>query len=455
MKRFGVLLPIFSLPSKHGIGCFSKEAYEFIDFLKETGHTIWQILPLNPPDAVNSPYSPISVFAGNPNFISLEDLIEEGLLYHCECDTLYWGHSKQYINYDIVNMYKSKLLEIAYYRFDKFDDKFIEFCDSNKEWLDDYADFMAMKNNKTSKNLYKFMQYKFFEQWSKLKQYANDKGIKIMGDMPIYVAPNGVEAWSNPELFQLADNKAKCVAGCPPDDFSKDGQIWGNPLYDWSYHKNTGYQWWIKRMKQMAKMYDIIRIDHFRGFADYYAIPKGKSALEGYWRLGPGKELFDVIEREVDIEIVVEDLGELTPIVHKLMKETGYPGMRVLQFAYNDDYNNPHKPHNIPCNMVIYTGTHDNDTTLGWYLNSNDYHRNIALKELEWTNEYEINWKFIKCAMKSNANTVIIQMQDYLGLDGSCRTNTPGTISINWKWRMLKDYRNEFLINKIKSLMNQ
>ena len=388
-REAGILLPIFSLPSKYGIGCFSKEAYDFVDWLKDAGQTYWQILPLCQTSYGDSPYQSFSTFAGNPYFISLEDLIEEGVLTREECDAIDYGGEEDDIDYEIMYNVRYPLLRKAYERSDVMhNEAYLKFVQENDWWLSDYALFMAVKNffdgacwnewpqdirlrwgfamDYYRRELYydiefqKYLQYKFFEQWWKLKAYANSKGIKIIGDIPIYVAMDSADAWANPELFQLdEENVPVAVAGCPPDGFSADGQLWGNPLYRWDYHRSTGYSWWLSRLWYCFRLYDVTRIDHFRGFDEYFAIPYGdKNALGGHWEKGPGIELFRCIEQNLGWhEIIAEDLGYVTDSVRNLVRECGFPGMKVLEFAFDSRDSgsaNDYLPHNYPENSGLY-----------------------------------------------------------------------------------------------------
>ncbi len=471
MRRSGILMPISSLPGSYGIGTFSKEAYAFVDFLKEAGQKIWQILPLGPTGYGDSPYQPFSTFAGNPYFIDLEALIEEGLLTKEECDELDWGGHEEYVDYG--NIYNSKYtaLRLAFSRKDlEKDSEFLAFIVENYDWVVDYALFMAVKNahkgapwssweedilmrkehamEKYRKEcqedilFYEFLQYIFNKQWTKLKAYANKAGIKIMGDVPIYVAFDSTEIWSSPELFQLDEkHMPTAVAGCPPDAFSATGQLWGNPLYRWDYHKQTGFAWWIKRMGHAFRLYDIVRIDHFRAFEAYYSIPAGaETAMNGKWMKGPEKDLFRALDNALGKkEVVAEDLGLLTPEVVQLLKDSGYPGMKVLQFAFYEDSDSAYLSYNHVENSVIYTGTHDNQTTLGWYLSLTEADRKFLEEYTGVTSWKNVCSVLIKQAMMSVADTCIIPMQDYLELDDRARINEPGAAAGNWKWRMKKD----------------
>lgn len=485
MRRSGVLLPISSLPSKYGIGSFSKEAYDFVDKLEEAGQKIWQILPLGPTGYGDSPYQSFSTFAGNPYFIDLEELIEEGLLSEEECNSYDWGDNVEYIDYEKIYLSRFEVLNKAYKRSNISDnEEFISYCEENSWWLDDYTLYTALKDylggtswiewdeglksrdkdvlDKYKAELkeeiifYKYTQYLFFKQWSKLKSYANQKGISIVGDIPIYVALDSSDTWSETKLFQLdEDLNPIAVAGCPPDSFSEDGQLWGNPLYDWEYHKKTEYKWWIKRISYSFSLYDIVRIDHFRGFDEYFSIPYGHvNAVNGAWEKGPGIELFEYIKKELgDVQIIAEDLGFLTDTVRKLLKDTGYPGMKVLEFAFDSGEASDYLPHNYDRNCVVYTGTHDNNTVNGWYNEINEHDRQMFI---EYSNKLDAeepaNWDMICLAMRSVADTCIIPIQDFLGLDESARINAPSTLGYNWKWRMKEGSISEELIKKIRRL---
>ena len=486
MRRNGILLPITSLPSKYGIGSFSKEAYDFIDILEEAGQKIWQILPLGPTGYGDSPYQSFSTFAGNPYFIDLEQLIEEGLLTEEECESCDWGNNIEYIDYEKIYLSRFKILKKAYNRSNiNNSQKFLDYCEKNKWWLDDYALYMSIKDSLGGKSwlewdeklksrdeetlckykamleediiFYKYIQYLFSMQWGKLKSYANEKGISIVGDIPIYVALDSADTWSNQKLFQLDEQKNPiAVAGCPPDSFSEDGQLWGNPLYDWQYHKSTDYKWWINRIKYSFDLYDIVRIDHFRGFDEYFSIPYGdKTAVGGTWKKGPGIELFKFLNDELgDVEIIAEDLGFLTDTVIKLLKDTGYPGMKILQFAFDSREESDYLPHNYDRNCVVYTGTHDNNTIVGWFDDINEHDKKMCI---DYINDQSIdnrfiNWDMICLAMRSVADTCIIPVQDVLGLDKSARINTPSTLGNNWKWRMTEGCFSEELIKKLRRL---
>lgn len=487
MRASGILLPIASLPSKYGIGTFSREAYDFVDMLEKAGQTYWQILPLGPTGYGDSPYQSFSTFAGNPYFIDLVALEEEGLLEKQECDSCDFGNNESYIDYEKIYLSRFDLLKKAFKRFmRKETTEFKSFCEKNSFWLKDYSLYMAVKNHfdgvswseweediklrtpeaiaRYEKDLaeeisfYSFLQYKFDVQWRALKDYANEKGIKIIGDIPIYVAFDSADSWANPKLFQFdEENMPVAVAGCPPDGFSPTGQLWGNPLYDWDYHKKTGYAWWIQRIKHCFYLYDVIRVDHFRGFDEYYSIPVGEeTAVKGVWKKGPGIDLFTAFKEELgELPIIAEDLGFLTDSVTKLVKDTGYPGMKVIEFAFDPHEVSNYLPHTYERNSVVYTGTHDNDTLAGWYQKTSkedkqfiwDYMGNGDIPE------HKMYWSFIRLALSSVADTAIIPLQDYLGLGSEARINIPSTLGDNWKWRMRKGQFTDELAEKIRRLM--
>lgn len=487
VRKSGILMPVASLPGKYGIGTFGKESYRFVDMLSMAGQSYWQILPLGPTSYGDSPYQSFSTFAGNPYFIDPEMLVEEGLLTQKEADSYDFGKKSDEIDYGKIYNTRFQMLKKAFVRSNLAKDKnYAKFVRQNGFWLEDYALYMAVKNSfggvsfiewdedirkRDKKTLdiyrkkyagevefYKFLQYKFIVQWRALKEYANDKGIKIIGDIPIYVAFDSADTWANPELFQF-DEKGYpiAVAGCPPDGFSATGQLWGNPLYDWDYHKQTGYKWWIARIRHCYDLYDVVRVDHFRAFDAYYSIPYGNETAEfGRWKKGPGFALFKAIRAELgDVDMIAEDLGFLTDSVIKLVQRTGYPGMKVLQFAFDSREDSDYLPHNYISNTVCYTGTHDNDTTVGWYRSMKEKDRKMALDYLnrtDFASDKDIAFSFIKLAMGSVSKICIIPMQDWLGLDGSARINTPSTLGGNWVWRMRKGAFTKKLAKEIRSI---
>lgn len=484
MRKSGVLLPVSSIPSKYGIGTFSRQAYTFIDLLAKAGQAYWQILPLGPTGFGDSPYQSFSTFAGNPYYIDLETLIEEGYLTEADCDRYDFGDDPETIDYEKIYLSRFKVLRKAYKNSSIGEQEdFQEFVCKNSYWLEDYALYMAVKNSfdgiswtewdediklrkeealaaykekyKDEVAFYMFQQYLFAKQWFALKAYANDKGIKIIGDIPIYVAFDSADTWANPELFQLDDSCTPiAVAGCPPDAFSATGQLWGNPLYRWEYHKKTDYAWWMKRIAYCFELYDVVRIDHFRGFDEYYAIPYGHSTAEfGKWEKGPGYDIFRIMKEQLGKKAVIaEDLGFLTDTVLKLLKKSGYPGMKVLQFAFDSREESDYLPHNYNANSVVYTGTHDNDTVLGWYRSLNRKDRAFAKRYLNIRSNKDIQWEFIRAAMASVSDTCIIPMQDYLGLGTEARINVPSTLGTNWKWRMQSGAFDEELAERIRKM---
>jgi 4-alpha-glucanotransferase len=489
MRRAGILLPITSLPSPYGIGCFSKEAYDFVDFLVSAGQSYWQILPLGPTGYGDSPYQSFSTFAGNPYFIDLTDLVKKGWLKAAECKKYDFGSDPTAIDYEKLYNARFKALHKAFERSRKTPAPASVSKSparlASPSWLDDYALFMAIKDAhggvswhewpdpirlrqplaleeyrlKHQKEIafYRFQQELFREQWLALKAYANSKGIKIIGDIPIYVALDSADSWAHPELFQFdKDLLPTGVAGCPPDAFTADGQLWGNPLYAWDYHQKTGYKWWLSRIAYCFTLYDVVRIDHFRGFDAYYNIPYGAvNARKGKWERGPGFELFRTLKKTLgEKEIIAEDLGFLTPRVLRLVKKTGYPGMKILQFGFDSEGDSDYMPHNIVKNSIVYTGTHDNDTVLGWHKSLRKEDRDFCHSYLNLENRrgVEWNWEFVRTALASPADLAIIPMQDYLGLGSKARINTPSTVGENWKWRMEQTDLTSELAGRIKEM---
>lgn len=486
MKRHsGVLLHISSLPSPYGIGTFGEQAYRFVDFLKKAKQRYWQILPMGPTSYGDSPYQSFSTFAGNAYFIDLDLLSDEGLLLKEEYESISWGESETAVDYATLYQNRYVVLNKAYSRFLKNTPADFEpFCSKEAAWLDDYALFMALKDAHGGRSwhewseplrlrepsalgearrqyasgvgLWKFIQYEFFTQWNKLKEYANKNGVYFIGDLPIYVADDSSDVWANPNLFSLnKDGVPKRVAGCPPDFFSADGQLWGNPVYDWKENKRTGYDWWIRRLAACFSMYDILRIDHFRGFAGFYSIPYGaKNAKRGRWEKGPGIDLFNAAKKKLrDFPVIAENLGFLTPDVFELLDECGFPGMNILEFAFGaKDKENDHLPHNIKRNCVVYAGTHDNMTIKEWIEDIPKADRAKCLAYMGQTNTDDFVYKFIKLVLSTVADLAVITFQDYLELGKGSRMNVPSTLSGNWQWRCKREDINDPLAAQIAKI---
>ncbi|HYG82476.1 MAG TPA: 4-alpha-glucanotransferase, partial [Pyrinomonadaceae bacterium] len=472
-RSSGILLHPTSLPGRFGVGDLGGEAYRFVDWLAAAGQTFWQIMPLGPTGYGDSPYSAFSAFAGNTNLVSPEKLVESGLLADADVATPPTGLTPERVDYGKVIEYKRGLLEKAHKNFVtklKTDEglrrDYEGFLDFASVWLDDWALFAALKDEYKGEpwntwaaglarrepaaveaartsfaervEAHRFFQYVFFQQWLKLKKYANERGVRVVGDMPIFVAHNSADVWAKPELFKLKeDGSPETVAGVPPDAFSKTGQLWGNPIYDWQRMRRDGFAWWVARVRETLKIVDVVRLDHFRGFAAYWEVPaEHETAEHGRWVEAPGRELFETLGRERggDLPIVAEDLGTITPDVHALRDEFGFPGMRVLQFAFGGDPHDTHLPHEYAHNTVAYTGTHDNDTVVGWFQQRSredapegeKRERGLCLKYLG-TDGSEINWDFIRAAQMSVSDLSVAQLQDVLGLGSDARMNTPAS----------------------------
>lgn len=487
MRASGVLMHISSLPSNYGIGTMGKEAFAFVNFLKGASQKLWQILPINQTSYGDSPYQSFSTFAGNPYFIDLDMLCEEKLLLKSDYANIDWGDDKTAVDYGKIYENRFVVLKKAHNRFKKQKGtdtaEYKAFLKSNSKWLEDYALFMALKFEHGGKSwleweedlrrrkpavmetkkialaveidFWRFVQYKFFEQMGKLKSYANKNGIKIIGDIPIYVAADSADVWANPKLF-LLDKKLNPidVAGCPPDYFSKTGQLWGNPLYRWDVMQKNGYKWWVNRILSVGKTYDIVRIDHFRGFESYYAIPStAETAQTGEWRKGPGIELFNELNKHKKIpSIIAEDLGLITPPVKELLAESGYPGMKVLQFAFNARQDNAYLPHNYEKNCVCYIGTHDNDTVEGWLETVNKKDMKYIMDYLNVADKSQVREALIRAGFASAADTFIMTMQDLLGLSTKERMNMPGIPQGYWRYRMVKSQYSKELQKKLLNL---
>lgn len=490
-------MPIFSLPSRFGIGCFDREAYAFIDFLVEAGQSCWQVLPFCQTGFGDSPYQSVSSFAGNPYFIDLEQLIEDGLLTWDECNVIDFGSDPEKVDYGAMYENRYPVLQRAYERFkDGIEgrtqngasaqrEEYQTFLDRESYWLRDYALFMAIKSREGGRSWLEwepqyaqrdpqalhaaeqelsdemgfifFQQYEFLRQWNKLHTYAQKKGVQIIGDIPFYVAMDSAATWSHRDIFQFDDQgRPVAVAGCAPDAFSKTGQLWGNPLYDWEKLAQSGYKWWINRIARNMEFYDVLRIDHFNGFAEYYSVPYGDETAEnGTTQAGPGMNFFDALKAALgDIPIIAEDLGTITPVTEKLLKDSGYPGMKVLQYAFDWTEYSYYLPYNHIRNCVVYTGTHDNTTTRAWIEEISDHDRDFARRYIhsENTDYGAFVWDFIREAYRSVADLSIIPLQDYLVKGKEARINNPGTLGENWQWRLKPNFLSADLAKSIYAL---
>ena len=471
MKRSsGILMPISSLPSPHGIGTLGAEARKFVDFLADAGQSWWQILPVGPTSYGDSPYQSFSAYAGNPYLIDLDLLCEDGLLTPAEVNAVSWGTDPARVDYSAIYNGRFPLLHLAMERgWERDADKVKAFSEENDAWLPDYALFMALKRHfgmnawtewpdedirlrrpeavaryreelADDIRLFTYIQYLFFRQWEALRSYAHEKGIGIIGDLPIYVAMDSADVWADPRAFQLDERNVPAeVAGVPPDYFTADGQLWGNPLYDWDAMKADGYTWWIRRIAGASRLYDILRIDHFRGLESYWAVPYGETTAKvGRWVKGPGMDLMNVLtEKFPNIQFIAEDLGYLTPEVRQLLEDSGLPGMKVLQFAFDSREAANYLPHTYPRHCVCYAGTHDNSTLMGWKDEAAPADIAMAREYLGLHDEEGFNWGVLRGGQSSVADLFIAQMQDYLGLGSEARMNTPGILGGNWQWRML------------------
>ena len=505
MRESGILMPVSSLPGPYGIGCFGAEALKFVDFLAAAGQHIWQLLPLSPTGYGDSPYQSCSAFAGNPYFIDLDALKADGLLTAAQLKAEPWGTDPLSVDYGTLYTSRYKVLRAAYAAWREkyagrfgcahyYPDDYYAFTLTNESWLNDYAMYMALKTANGMKSwaewpreyrlrdagalaefaagqeeeigFWKFLQYEFAVQWKKVKDYANEKGIKILGDIPIYVSADSVDAWVGGELFELdAQGGFARVAGCPPDYFSADGQLWGNPLYNWPYHKQTGYAWWVRRVRHALGIYDLLRIDHFRGFDTYWAIPAGSpTARTGKWENGPGMDLFRALEAALGkLPIIAEDLGDLVPSVRKLLADSTFPGMKVLQFAFGGG-DNEYLPHNHVKNSVVYPGTHDNTTLTDWWENAatGKEKANAAAylhltpckpttKEVAAVKPDAARIALLRAALGSVADRAIIPMPDWLGLGAEAHLNTPGKLGGNWAWRAAEGFDTALLAGRIEA----
>ena len=505
MRESGILMPVSSLPGPYGIGCFGAEALKFVDFLAAAGQHIWQLLPLSPTGYGDSPYQSCSAFAGNPYFIDLDALKADGLMTAAQLKAEPWGTDPLSVDYGTLYTSRYKVLRAAYAAWREkyagrfgcahyYPDDYYAFTLTNESWLNDYALYMALKTANAMKSwaewpreyrlrdagalaefaagqeeeigFWKFLQYEFAVQWKKVKDYANEKGIKILGDIPIYVSADSVDAWVGGELFELdAQGGFARVAGCPPDYFSADGQLWGNPLYNWPYHKQTGYAWWVRRVRHALGIYDLLRIDHFRGFDTYWAIPAGSStARTGKWENGPGMDLFRALEAALGkLPIIAEDLGDLVPSVRKLLADSTFPGMKVLQFAFGGG-DNEYLPHNHVKNSVVYPGTHDNTTLTDWWVNAAPAKEKAnaaaylhltpckpTAKEVAAVRTDAARTALLRAALGSVADRAIIPMADWLGLGAEAHLNTPGKLGGNWAWRAAEGFDTALLAGRIEA----
>lgn len=504
MRESGILMPVSSLPGPYGIGCFGQQALKFVDFLAEAGQNIWQILPLSPTGYGDSPYQSCSAFAGNPYFIDLDQLKADGLLTAEQLDAVEWGADPLTVDYGTLYVSRYAVLRMAYAAWRSrcaglhgcahyYPDDYYAFTLANEDWLEDYALYMALKTangmkswtewlrpyrlreegaittfraeNEEEIGFWKFLQYEFAIQWQKIKTYANQKGVKLLGDIPIYVSADSVDAWVGGQLFELdGEGRFARVAGCPPDYFSADGQLWGNPLYNWPYHKQTGYAWWVQRVRHALSIYDLVRVDHFRGFDTYWAIPAASpTARTGKWETGPRMELFNALRDALgEVPIIAEDLGELFPSVRELLTESGFPGMKVLQFAFSGG-DNEYLPHNHIKNGVVYPGTHDNTTLADWWENvaSEKEKANVCAylrltpnhptaKQVAAVKTDDAREALLQAAMSSVADRVIVPMYDWLGLGAEAHLNTPGKLGGNWTWRAAAGFDTAALAAKIR-----
>lgn len=482
MRTSGILMHITSLPGAHGVGTMGREAYKFVDFLKKSGQSNWQILPLTPTGYGDSPYQSCSTFAGNHYLIDLDTLVHEGLLSWEDLQGIQWNEREEQVDFGRLYNNRLNVLRKAYARFNP-DEAYAAFCNDNSNWLPDFTLFMALKDKFGGKPWYEwedslkfrnpdaiwqarnelrseigffsFVQYLFFKQWNALHEYAHQNHISIIGDVPIYVPRDSVEVWSSPELFQMDEClNPKAVAGCPPDAITADGQLWGNPLYRWDVLAADGYSWWIRRLAAAGKLYDVVRMDHFRAFAGYWSVPFGDpTARGGQWITGPGIDFMNAVKRELpELKLIAEDLGYLTQDVLDLRDESGYPGMKVLQFAFDSRDPSDYLPHTYTRNSVCYTGTHDNMTTRQWLESGTDEMRRYATEYMHLTEDEGMVWGVIRTAMSSVSDTCITPLQDFLNLGGEARMNFPGTTNSNWTWRAKDGMITEELAQKIYDL---
>ena len=471
-RASGIILPLFSLPSPHGIGTMGQSARIFIDFLAEAKQSWWQVLPVGPTSYGDSPYQSPSAFAGNPYFVDLDLLVADGLLRKDEVDAIDWGNDPTRVDYGRLYEHRIGVLRTACDRgWNRYHSEVRSFADKNADWLDDYALFMAVKRHfgmapwyawpderirlheerackryarelDADVRLFTFVQYLFFCQWEQMRSYAHDRGVGIFGDMPIYVALDSADVWAHPKNYQLDEhNNPTEVAGVPPDYFSSEGQLWGNPLYDYAAMKRNGYAWWKRRIQAASQLYDMVRIDHFRGFARFWSVPAdAPTAKSGHWVTGPGIELIEALKQSnPHIKLVAEDLGTPTPEVMELLLLSGLPGMKVLQFAFDGRKDNEHLPHGIPQNCVCYTGTHDNAPLVEWFDEESEACIDLARRYVGLNEQEGLTWGMVRQGMSSTAELFFAQMQDYLELGSASRINAPGSLEGNWRWRLQEE----------------
>lgn len=484
MRQSGILMHITSLPGPYGIGTMGAEAFRFVDFLEAAGQSCWQLLPLNPTGFGDSPYQSTSTWAGNPYLIDLDILAEAGLLTREELEAVSWCDTPGRVNYGKLYVERYKILRLAFSRFLP-GEEYAAFCRENARWLPEYCLFMALKEKnggaawldwpekerlhdeaaleaikpklKEAMDFQSFLQFQFFRQWNALRSYAAGKGIRIIGDVPIYVPLDSVEVWAQPELFVLDESRRPTVvAGCPPDAFTGDGQLWGNPIYNWEAMAKTGYRWWIHRLSAAARMFDTVRIDHFRGFESYWEVPAGdKTAKNGRWVRGPGKDFIRTIRQALpELDFIAEDLGFVTEGVRELLDYSGYPGMKLIQFAFDSREESDYLPHLYPVNSVCYTGTHDNTTLRQWLREASPEDLSLAKAYLGLNREEGYSWGLLRGGMASVSRLFVAQMQDYLDLGAEARMNVPGLLSpINWSWRADTGFASPALAAKIRNMV--
>ncbi len=486
-RASGILLHISSLPSPYGIGTIGKEAFEFIDFLSEAGQRYWQMLPIGPTGYADSPYQSLSAFAGNPYFIDLDILIQAGLLKQDEVNSFSWGDDPERVDYGRLFKYRPILFRKAFERIKgipSFMQEIAQFENENKEWISEYALYMSLKSHfqmqpwtewqedsicsripgsmkyycelLEEEILYHVsLQYLFYKQWNDLRSYGRKKGIGFIGDLPFYIPMDTADVWAEPEHFLLDDDRHPVlIGGVPPDCFSKTGQLWGTPIYNWQALRENGYSFWIRRIEAASKLYDVLRLDHFRGFESYWGVPcHDKTAERGCWLPGPGLDLIEKIKIASNgMKIIAEDLGFLTEEVNALVKASGFPGMKILQFAFERD-GGVYLPHNYDHNCVVYTGTHDNNTVRGWLEKADDDEIKFSSKYLGILGEADFNWGFIRGGMGSVADLFVAQMQDYLDMPACARMNIPGTIGGNWRWRLADGHLKKALSDRIAEMV--